>query len=152
MMRIEEMALSRSQTAGAASIDQTSLRRVARRGRRLLARRELLALPAALALIVSGGPALAQASTGTSTNGTSGYKQAPPAPKTSVEPKKAVEPSKEAAKPTATTPAEPTTAAAPKASTLPFTGLDLRWVVGAGLLLLSMGLAIRLGQRTRAGR
>ncbi|MGH2852933.1 MAG: hypothetical protein ACRDLF_01915 [Solirubrobacteraceae bacterium] len=126
-----------------------SLRSLARRGRRRFARRELLALPAVLALVVApAAPAFAQ----TSSNGTSGYKQKPPVPTTKTEPKKETEPSKEATKPTPTTTVEPTTTPAAKASTLPFTGLDLRWVLGAGLLLLSTGLAIRLGQRTRAGR
>ncbi len=155
MMRTKAMASSRLHTAGATSIDEMSLRHLARRGRRRFARRELLALPAALALIVSAAPGLAQA-TGTSSNGTSGYKQTPPVPTTKTEPKKEVEPSKEATKTTPTTTTEPTTTTTTtptaKASTLPFTGLDLRWVLGAGLLLLSAGLAIRLGQRTRAGR
>jgi cell division septation protein DedD len=148
MMRTEGMALNRSHTAGASSIDEMSLRGFARRTRRRFARRELLALPVALALLVPVAPVVAQASTGTS-----GYNQKPPTPTTTTpKPKKAVEPSKEATKTTPTATVEPTTTPAAKASTLPFTGLDLRWVVGAGLLLLSAGLAIRLGQRPRAGR
>jgi uncharacterized membrane protein len=139
-------------TAGTVSIEEMSLRRLARRARRRIARRELVALPAVLALMVPAAPALATE--------TSGYNQKPPTPTTTTkpEPKKAVEPSKT----TETTPApaakttpEPTTPVtttpAAKASTLPFTGLDLRWVVGAGLLLLSAGLAIRLVQRGRPG-
>jgi hypothetical protein len=118
------------------------------------ARRELLALLTALALLVPAAPALAQANTATAP-GTSGYKQTVPPPTTTPEPKKEVEHAKAEKKttPTPTTTVEPTTTTpTAKASTLPFTGLDLRWVVGAGLLLLSTGLAIRLGQRTRAGR
>jgi hypothetical protein len=151
MMRTEEMASSRSH-AGATSSEMT-LCGPARRGRRRLVRRELLALPAVLALLVPAAPAFG-ATAGTSSNGTAGYNQKPPTPKTTPEPKKEVEPSKEATKTTPTTAAEPTTTTTPtaKAATLPFTGLDLRWVLGAGLLLLSAGLVIRLGQRTRAGR
>ena len=74
-------------------MNEMSLGRLARRTRRRLARRELLALPAALALIVSAAPALAQA-TETSSTGTSGYNQKPPTPTTKTEPKKEVEPSK----------------------------------------------------------
>lgn len=114
----------------------------------------MLALPAALALIVPAAPALAQTSSGTSSNGTSGYSQTAPTPKTNTEPKKEVEPSKEATKTTPTTApttTTPTTAVTPKASTLPFTGLNLTWVVGAGVLLLAAGLSIRLAQRRRPG-
>ncbi|MFI5005001.1 MAG: hypothetical protein ACHQE6_08300 [Solirubrobacterales bacterium] len=123
-----------------------------RRGRRRIARRELLVLPAVLALIVPAAPALAQTSTGTSSTGTSGYNQKPPTPKTEPEPKKETEPAKEAEKTTPTTEPTATTPVTPKASTLPFTGLNLTWVVGAGVLLLAAGLVIRLVQRPRAGR
>jgi uncharacterized membrane protein len=148
MTRTEGMTSSRSHTA--AAIDEMSL---PRRARRRLVRRELLALPAALALLVSGAPAVAQA-TETSSNGTSGYKQKPPTPKTTPEPKKEVEPAKEEKKttPTPTTTTEPTTTTpTAKAATLPFTGLDLRWVVGAGVILLASGLSIRLTLRGRLG-
>jgi uncharacterized membrane protein len=155
MMRTEGMTSSRSQTA-AASINEVSIRGFTRRTRRRpikdrLARRELLALPVALALLVPAAPALAQASTATAP-GTSGYKQTAPPPKTTPEPKKEVEPAKEEKKTTPTTTPEPTTTTpTAKASTLPFTGLDLRWVVGAGLILLASGLSIRLALRGRPG-
>lgn len=71
-----------------------------------------------------------------------GYNQKPEVPKKEVapakeevEPKPAVEPepSEEEAVPTPVSePVEPET-------TLPFTGYDLRWVVGAGLLLIAGG-------------
>jgi hypothetical protein len=146
MRRTHQMASNRSWTAGATSIDTLADRRSTRPRR--IVRRALLTLPAVLALMVPVAPGLAQASTGASTTGTSGYKQKPPAPKTTTEPKKEVEPSKEATTPTPTATTAPTT----KASTLPFTGLNLTWVVGAGLLLLAAGCSIRLAQRTRAGR
>jgi hypothetical protein len=121
-----------------------------------------VALGAALALAVPAG-AFAQ------TTGTSGYNQKPPPPKTTPEPKSGTAPSKEATTPSkeapkeeaapqkevapSTTP-EPTSATAVKAtaSKLPFTGLDLRWVIGAGALLLAGGLSLRVVQRRSAGR
>ncbi|HWX44993.1 MAG TPA: hypothetical protein VNY52_06695 [Solirubrobacteraceae bacterium] len=164
MTRTDSMVSSRPQAVGAASISQMTGRRSANgspgcRARRRIIRRELLALPVVLALIVPAAPALAQTSTGTSSTGTSGYNQKPPTPTTKTEPKKAVEPSKEATTPTTsvtpttTTPATSTapTASTPKAPTLPFTGLNLTWVVGAGLLLLVAGLSIRIALRQRPG-
>jgi uncharacterized membrane protein len=143
-------------TAGTASIEEMSLRRLVRRARRRFARRELIALPVVLALMIPAVPALATE--------TSGYNQKPPTPTTTTttktEAKKAVEPSKTTkttTTPSPTTTVEPskpvttTTTPVAKASTLPFTGLDLRWVVGAGLLLLAAGLSIRLALRGRPG-
>jgi hypothetical protein len=158
MTRTQGTESIRPQTAGAESISRASSRRagrspIARRGR-LFARRELLALPAALALLAPTAPALAQTTTGTSSTGTSGYNQKPPTPKTKTEPTSGTAPSKESTTPTPTSSAAPavTTPVTPKASTLPFTGLNLTWVVGVGVLLLAGGLSIRLAQRTRAGR
>lgn len=161
MTRTQGMASSGPQTAG--TIGQASSRRTGLRSRRRPikdrpARRELLALPAVLALLVAAPPALAQTTPGTSSTGTSGYNQKPPTPTTKTEPKKEVEPSKEAAKTTPKTSVEPaketttTPTVTPKAATLPFTGLNLTWVVGAGVLLLGAGLSIRLALRTRSGR
>ncbi|HVR04791.1 MAG TPA: hypothetical protein VMS02_02040 [Solirubrobacteraceae bacterium] len=114
-------------------------------------RRGLVALPVALSLMLPVTPALAQ------TTGTSGYKQEPPAPKTTTTPKSGTAPSKEAttpAKPAPKAAVEPTTTTAPakvtvapSESKLPFTGLNLTWVVGAGVLLLAAGLSIRVVQR-----
>ncbi len=50
--------------------------------------------------------------------------------------------------------AEPTTSTSPtakKASTLPFTGLDLRWLIAGGVLLMAMGLSIVAMQRRHRG-
>ena len=159
MIPTQGTASSRPQKAGAATISQASSRTGLRgRGSRF-ARRELLALPAVLALLIPAAPAFAATSTGTSSNGTSGYGQTAPTPTTKTEPKKEVEPSKEASKTTPSTTVEPAkeptttpTTTTPKASTLPFTGLNLTWVVGAGVLLLGAGLSIRLALRTRSGR
>jgi hypothetical protein len=53
---------------------------------------------------------------------------------------------KEAA-PTATTSATSST----KESTLPFTGLDLRWVIGIGLLIIAAGFSLLWVQRRQRG-
>jgi hypothetical protein len=145
------MVSSRPHTAVAAT-DGLELqdRRGAARGRRI-ARRGLLAVPVALALMAPAAPALAQTAPATS-----GYKQAPPV-KTTPEPKSGTAPAKETTTPKTTpeTKVEPTTSVAPTTTTapaqskLPFTGLDLRWVLGAGLLLLAAGLSLRLTQRRR---
>jgi uncharacterized surface anchored protein len=74
-------------------------------------------------------------------------------PATTPTPTTGTSPSKESSTPTKTTApetssTEPTSEpAAKKASTLPFTGFDLRWTIGAGLLLLAMGLSIVMVQR-----
>lgn len=160
MTRTDGVVSNRPHAAAAASISQMSRGGSARRGRRRIARRELLALPVALALMVPAAPAFAQ----TSSTGTSGYSQKPPTPTTTTEAKKETAPSKESTTPkttttspttttpTVTTAPTTTTTTTPKASTLPFTGLNLTWVVGAGVLLLAAGLSIRLAQRTRASR
>jgi hypothetical protein len=152
MTRTDGLVSSWPQTAGDASIDgepRHPVRATDRRAAsRRLSRRGLLALPAALALIALAGPALAA---GTET---SGYGQKAPAPKTTAtEPSKGTAPTKESTTPATTTPAtstEPaTTSTSPKASTLPFTGLDLRWLVGAGALMLAAGFSLRLVQGRR---
>jgi uncharacterized membrane protein len=64
-------------------------------------------------------------------------------------PTKTTAPEEASKEPTTTTPtttSEPTA----KASTLPFTGFDLRWTVGAGVLLLAMGFSIVTAQRRQA--
>jgi cytoskeletal protein RodZ len=122
-------------------------------------RHGLLALPLALALIAPGGAALAA-------NTTTGYSQVTPPPKTtsvpttSTEPtstsKGEVSPTSTSNTPTSSTPAssnsEPTATTATKASakTLPFTGLDLRWVILGGVLLVGMGMSILVVQRGRS--
>jgi hypothetical protein len=135
MTRTKEMASSGPQAGSS------------RRGLRIRpSRRALLAVPVALCMIAPAGATAAEA--------TNGYTQAPPPPTTttvttttpakSVSPAKSVGPAK-AVSPSVGTPV--TIKPSPAPSTLPFTGLDLRWVIGAGILLLGMGLGIRLMQR-----
>jgi hypothetical protein len=156
MTRTDSMVSGEPQTAGAAKLGSEPHGDCAAvRGRRV-ARRALLAAPIALALAIPA-PALAQTSV------TSGYGTKPPVT-TNTEPKSGTAPSKESTTPkekaspapAATTPATSTapTTTSPVAteSKLPFTGLDLRWVLGAGILMLAAGLSIRLTQRRSARR
>jgi hypothetical protein len=133
MTRTDVMASSRPRTAGAGRM---------RRGAHGTMRR-LAVLPVLLALALAvPGSALAAEPT------SSGYNQKPNVPSTGTSP------SKESSKPTTSTPSKataPASSAAPaseaKASTLPFTGFDLRWSVGVGLLLIGAGVSIMAVQR-----
>ncbi len=158
-MRNDLTACDRPLTATSAPIDRGGSRR-----RRIV--RGLLALPLALALIAPGATALAA-------EATNGYSQTTPAPKTETTPVPKTEttpaPKQETAptqtsstaketpsseKEPAKSSSEPTATTAAKAKTLPFTGLDLRWLTVGGMLLLSMGITLALAQRRRqdAGR
>jgi hypothetical protein len=132
MTRTDVVASSRPQTTGAASMRMGSPR----------ALRRLLVLPVALLLAVAlVAPTTALAASTTE----SGYNQKPP------EPKSGTSPSKEATTPKkATAPAKATstpTTTTPTAKTLPFTGFDLRWTIGIGLLLMGAGFSIVTVQR-----
>jgi hypothetical protein len=122
--------------------------------------RTLLAPLALLALTLFAAPALA------TETGTTGYYNTPPKPTTSTAPANGTGPSKESSKPrtTSSSPSSAnskpsssssspssTTSSSSSHSTLPFTGLDLRWVIGFGLLLLGAGISIRLAQRRQRG-
>lgn len=142
MTRTDVMASSRPQTAGAAPM---------RRGSTGMRRLSLLPV-VLLAVMALVGPGTALAATETSSK--SGYGTQPTTPTT---PSTGTSPSKESSSPkTSTTPSketEPTTTSAPstaeseKTGTLPFTGFDLRWSVGIGLLLMGAGLSIVVVQR-----
>ena len=159
MTRTDVMASSRPRTVGAAPM---------RRGSSSVSR-GLSVLPVvlllALALVVPSTALAAESTSGYGSTGTSGYGQEPNKPGTTTTttttttpkttPSTGTSPSKEAEKPATTTPAKetapakttttPTTSA--KASTLPFTGFDLRWDVGFGLLLMGAGFSIVIVQR-----
>jgi hypothetical protein len=71
-------------------------------------------------------------------------------PATTTSPKTGTLPSKESEKPTtptSETEPEKTSTTPTKASTLPFTGFDLRWDIGFGVVLLGAGFSILAMQR-----
>ena len=118
--------------------------------------RRLLVLPVALSLAV----ALVVPTTAFAANSTTGYNQTPPSTTgyNQTPPSAGTSPSKEKSTPTkATAPTttssapaagtSPTTTKSAKASTLPFTGFDLRWTIGIGLLLMGAGFSIVTVQR-----
>jgi len=102
-----------------------------------------LSLLAAVLALALAAPAVAVAA-----EPTSKYNSTPTTPSTGTSP------SKESSKPTPAPSKEPapsTTSTVPakevKASTLPFTGFDLRWSVAIGLMLMGAGVAIVTLQR-----
>ena len=142
MTRTDVEASNRPQAAGTEA---------SRRGSSRAARR-FMVLPVALLLAIApAAPTLAASSK--SKEALSGY-STPPSSGTS--PSKSTKtpatstpttgtPAKEPAP--ATSSSVPTTSTSPKSSSLPFTGFDLRWTVGGGLLLLAMGFSIVTVQR-----
>jgi hypothetical protein len=143
MTRTDVMASSRPQMLGAAPM---------RRGSTGTLRRLALLPVVLLMAIVLVGPSTAFAA------GESTYEQKPNTPTTPKEtPKTGTSPSKESSSPTKST--EPTKETSPsttttapsteaeKTGTLPFTGFDLRWSVGIGLLLMAAGFSIVVVQR-----
>jgi hypothetical protein len=134
MTRTDVVASSRPQKAGAAPKRKGSAR----------AMRRLVVLPVAFALTMA--LVLPTGALAAEKEGLSGYNSKPT-------PTTGTSPSKEKSTPTKTTAPE-TTASEPtseptakKASTLPFTGFDLRWTIGGGLLLMAMGFSIVTAQR-----
>jgi uncharacterized membrane protein len=156
MTRTDVVASSRPQKADAAPSRKGSFS----------ALRKLAVLPVAFALVMAFiVPTSAFAAeeglsnynnkpTTTSTTPTATTPATTPTSGTSPEkaestPTKTTAPEEASKEPTSTTPtttSEPTA----KASTLPFTGFDLRWTVGAGVLLLAMGFSIVTAQRRQA--
>ena len=125
MTRTDVMASSRPRTAGAAK----------RSGRRLAVLPIVLLL--GLALLAPGSAFAATETT------SSGYNSEPNKPSTGTSPSKETEPTTTPTTTTPTTTTSPTTTA----KTLPFTGLDLRWSFGLGLLLMGAGFSIVVVQR-----
>jgi uncharacterized membrane protein len=136
--------------------DRSDSRALHRLGQ-LRGRRTLLALPLALLAMVPATSAIAA-------EPTTNYHQTPPPPKTETTPTASkTTPAKQEVAPTQeettrhTTPSMTSREVAPsreqvskaRVSKLPFTGLDLRWVVFGGVLLLGSGLSILLAQRRR---
>ncbi len=112
--------------------------------------RGLLALAVTLLLaVVPAAPAIAATA---NSEGLSGYKHEETA-KQETQPSKEKAPAKTSSEPettpspSTTSSAPSTTTAAPKETKLPFTGFDLRWSMGFGLLLMGAGASIVLVQR-----
>jgi cytoskeletal protein RodZ len=139
------MASSRPQAQGAPQVGRRSSS----------AWRRLIALPVVLlmALALVAPMSAVAATTTTNKEGLSGYEK-------KAEEKSGTSPSKETGTPekketaptTSTTPSSSTSPSSEKASTLPFTGFDLRWTIGMGLLLVGAGFSIVTVQRRHRRR
>src|ERR1700760_3033942 len=143
MTRTDVVASSRPQKADAAPS----------RKRSSSALRKLAVLPVAFALMMAfvlptgafaAEEGLSNYNNKPSTTPTTSTPATAPPPGTSPEhakstPTKTTTPEEKAKEPAKTT---TTTSEPAKASTLPFTGFDLRWTVAAGVLLLAMGFSI----------
>ncbi len=140
MTRTGVMASSRPRTAEAATSGRRSFGSL--RGRSILS-----AVVVVLALALAPAAAMATEPTSNYTNTT---------PKPTTTPNSGALPSKESEKPASTTPASEaapsSTSTTPEASTLPFTGFDLRWDVGFGVLLIAAGFSILTMQRRQRRR
>jgi uncharacterized membrane protein len=154
MTRTDVVASSRPQKADAAPSRKGSSS----------ALRKLAVLPVAFALMMAF---VVPTSAFAAEEGLSNYNNKPSTTPTTpttttpaTTPTSGTSPEKAESTPTKTTapeeaskePTTPTTTSEPtaKASTLPFTGFDLRWTVGAGVLLLAMGFSIVTAQRRQA--
>jgi len=145
MTRTDVMASSRPRGAG----------EVPAHGRVSRPLRVALLVPTLVALALMLGAPGAAVAAGTTTTNTSGYNSTPttpttttPEPKTGTSPAKEEEKAPEHKEEAAKTSTSPSTA---KAGTLPFTGLDLRWVLAFGFVLIAGGASIIVVQR-RLGR
>jgi hypothetical protein len=138
MTRTDVMAPGRPQAARGASIR-----------RRLpggLGRLSVLSLSLLLAAALAAPTAAFAAG---STGKENGYSQTAPTPKSSsgTSPAKEKSTATKAVAPTTTPTSSAPSAESAKARTLPFTGLDLRWTLGVGLLLIAAGFSIVSVQR-----
>jgi hypothetical protein len=148
MTRTDVVASSRPQRADAASTAKGSCKPL----------RRLSLLPVAFVLTMALGlPTAAFAAEGLSGYSTTPKTTSTTTPTTST-PTTGTSPSKESSTPEKTTApektAEPvsTTTTAKKATSLPFTGFDLRWTIAAGFLLVAMGGSIVVVQRRQRRR
>lgn len=148
MTRTDVVASSRPQRADGASNAKGSCKLL----------RRLSLLPVAFVLTM----ALALPTAAFAAEGLSGYSTTPKTTSTTTPtttPTTGTSPSKESSTPEKTTapektaePVSTTTAAAKKATSLPFTGFDLRWTIAAGFLLVAMGGSIVIVQRRQRRR
>jgi cytoskeletal protein RodZ len=157
MTRTDVVASSRPQKA-----DDATMRKGSPRARKLVVLSVAFALmmalvsPAAVFAAEETSPYTSKPPTTTTTSTppptTSAATTPTPAPtsgtspeKQSSEPTKSTAPETKKEEPTSTT--EPTATTAKKATSLPFTGFDLRWTVAAGFVLLAAGFSIVTMQR-----
>jgi hypothetical protein len=131
MTRTDVMASSRPRTAG-----ETATRKSFARVRCALLLMPVLALLA----VALAGPTSAIAASGEST---SGYNSKPSEPGTGTSPSKESESPSSKEEPSTS----PSTGKESKSSTLPFTGLDLRWTFAVGIVLMGAGFSIVVVQR-----
>ena len=143
MTRTDVMASSRPQAQGAARVS----------GGSSSGWRRLIVLPVMLLLAVALVAPMSAVAATTTTNkeGLSGYEKKPEEKSGTSPSKETSTPEKKETTPTTST-TTPSTNTAPstekaKASTLPFTGFDLRWTIGMGLLLVGAGFSIVTVQR-----
>jgi len=133
MTRTDVMASSRPRTAAATPMKRGSAG--------VLRRFSLLPVVLLIAMAIVGpGTAFGASET------KSGYNQEPNKPSTGTSPSKETSTPKAKETEPAKTTAAPTSEAE-KSGTLPFTGFDLRWSVGVGLLLMGAGFSIVVVQR-----
>jgi hypothetical protein len=132
MTRTDVMASSRPRTAGE-SATRKSFARV---------RRTLLLMPVlALLAFALAGPTSAIAASGSESG--SGYNSKPSEPGSGTSPSKESESPSSKEEPSTS----PSTGKEAKSSTLPFTGLDLRWTFAVGIVLMGAGFSIVVVQR-----
>jgi hypothetical protein len=136
MSRTDVVASPRLQTADKAPMRKRSSR----------ASRRLLVLPIALLLAVALVAPTTALAASTGNEGLSSYGQTPK-PSSGTSPSKEKSTPKKETAPAKTTTTPTTTTESAKAKTLPFTGFDLRWTIGVGLLLMGVGFSIVTVQR-----
>jgi cytoskeletal protein RodZ len=136
MTRTDVMASNGPQGAARASRGSSS------------ARRRLIVLPVLLLLAVALVAPMSAVAATTTTNkeGLSGYTKTTEQKSGTSPSKETSAPEKKETAPSSSTSTSPSTQAT-KSSTLPMTGLDLRWTIGMGLLLMGAGFSIVTVQR-----
>ena len=133
-----------TQTDVVASVRPQAQEAASMRRRSPRALRGLSVLPIALLVAVALAVPTTALAAGT---GTTGYNQTPPTPASGTSPSKEASTPKKETAPAKATSTPTTTTTTPKSGTLPFTGFDLRWTVGLGLLLMGAGFSIVTVQR-----
>jgi len=156
--KLDQLEVGMSRTNVEASIGPQDATPMSRGFSRKLRRLSILPL-ALLACGVLAAPALAAeptsgytektSTTTTTTPTTTTTTTTPTTTTTTTTPGSGTSPAKEKTTPkeTTPTPGKSVSPSTTKASTLPFTGFDLRWSLGIGLLLMGTGFSIVMAQR-----